>query len=237
MTAGKHDLRFTVPLYTVAEAARAVDVPPSTFETWAKGYVRRPKVRSEVRREPIFTAMVAPPGAPSIPFIGLVEGHVLAAVRQAGVAMQRVRPALAALERELGIDHALASRNLYTDGAEVLFDYGETSPDRVELIQQLVVVRNGQRVFVPIVVDYLRRIEYGDDGYARLIHIPAYAGEVVCDPTRSFGRPIFIKGGARVEDVLGRFQSGESLEELTREFGVPSSDLEDALRVASRRAA
>ena len=31
------DLRFEVPLYTPAEAAHAVDVPPSTFATWAKG--------------------------------------------------------------------------------------------------------------------------------------------------------------------------------------------------------
>jgi|CXWL01.1.fsa_nt_gi uncharacterized protein (DUF433 family) len=238
MIATREDLRFTMPLYTVAEAARAVDVPVSTFETWAKGYVRRPPGRREVRGKPIVTTLSAESGAPSIPFVGLAEGHVLAAVRRAGVAMQRVRPALAVLERELGIEHALASRNLYTDGAEVLFDYGSASADEEALIDQLVVVRNGQRVFVQVVVDYLKRIEYDPhDGYARLIHIPAYAGEVVCDPTRSFGRPIFTNGGARVDDVLGRFQAGESLDELTREFGVPSSDLEDALRVASRRAA
>ena len=28
-------LRFTTPLYTVAEAARIVDVPASTLATWA----------------------------------------------------------------------------------------------------------------------------------------------------------------------------------------------------------
>lgn len=154
--------------------------------------------------------------------------------------MQRVRPALAALEQEIGLEHALASQKLFTDGAELLFDYGErrrtTSEGQSAL--QLVLVRSGQRVFTEVVEAYLRRIEYARDGYAALIHVPAYEhANVVADPTRAFGAPIFERGGSRVEDVLERFWAGESLEELTEEFGVPSSELEDVLRAASRRAA
>ena len=36
------DIRSAQPLYTVAEAARFLGVPASTFVTWAKGYDRRP---------------------------------------------------------------------------------------------------------------------------------------------------------------------------------------------------
>ncbi len=152
--------------------------------------------------------------------------------------MQRIRPALAHLQREIGVDHALASRRLYTDGAELLFDYGERDTERDELVRHLVVVRSGQQVFVDLVDDYLRRIDYGPDGYASLIHVPAYShAQVVADPTRSFGAPIFERGGTRVEDVLQRFWAGESLDELVRDFGVPADQLEDVLRVASRRAA
>ena len=145
--------------------------------------------------------------------------------------MQRVRPALARLERDLGVDHALASQRLYTDGAELLLDYGDAA-------RELVVVRTGQRVFTEAVQEYLRRIDYGPDGYAELIRVPAYRfAEVVCDPRRAFGRPVFSHGAARVDDVLGRFQAGDSLDELSEEFGVSVPELEDALRVASRRAA
>lgn len=42
--------RFELPLYTVAEAARIVDVPPSTLATWAKGYVRVPMRGSRVAK-------------------------------------------------------------------------------------------------------------------------------------------------------------------------------------------
>ena len=154
--------------------------------------------------------------------------------------MQRIRPALEELQRGLGVDHALASRKLYTDGAELLYDFGESRRSSAEgrVALDLVVVRSGQRAFAEVVGDYLQRIEYAADGYAALIHVPAYEhAEVVVDPARSFGAPIFERGGARIDDVLGRFWAGESLGELSAEFGVPADQLEDILRVASRRAA
>ena len=234
-------LRFSRPLYTIAEAARIVDVPASTFATWAKGYVRHFPERSSVQGDSIIT-YIAPEQrrGPSIPFVGLTEGFVLAAIRRSGVPLQRVRPALLALEEQIGAAHALASKRLFTDGAEVLFDYGERRSDSADgrAALDLVVVRSGQRVFVEAISEYLRKIEYAADGYAALIHLPAYrTAEVVADPRRSFGAPILERGGARVEDVLERFWAGESLQELAQEFGVPANQLEDVLRVASRRAA
>ena len=105
-------------------------------------------------------------------------------------------------------------------------------------MRQLVVFRHGQLVFNEVVDQYLRRIEFADDGYARLIRLPGYeAATVVVDPTRGFGQPIFGSGGARVEDALSMFWAGESLAEMAIEYGVPESQLEDALRVATRYAA
>ena len=232
--------RFDVPLYTVAEAARIVAVPLSTLAAWAKGDTRRFAGRAIVTGDPVVTFLPTDRRAdPCVPFVGLAEALVLSALRRSEVPLQRIRPALAHLQREIGLDHALASRRVYTDGAELLFDYGEShadTPDGAGV--RTLVVRSGQRVFADVVHDYLRRIEYGADGYASLIHLPAYGhAEVVADPTRSFGAPIFERGGARVDDVLQRFWTGDSLDELSAEFGVPADQLEDVLRVASRRAA
>ncbi|WP_157489005.1 hypothetical protein [Pseudofrankia sp. DC12] len=121
-------------------------------------------------------------------------------------------------------------------------------PDRVLRLQgdtpeargarELVVVRNGQRVFGQIVESYLRLVEFATDGYPRLIRLPRYEpGSVLVDPDRGFGQPIFTRGGARVEDALGRFHAGEALADVADEFGVPLPDLEGAVRVASRLAA
>jgi hypothetical protein len=79
--------------------------------------------------EPIITA-VRPqrPGDPAVPFIGLAEAYALTAFRSAGVPMQRIRPAIDALYRELGLEHALASKRLYTDGQKFRCCPGASSP-------------------------------------------------------------------------------------------------------------
>jgi len=233
------DLRFDVPLYSLAEAARYLGVPSTTFSSWAKGYVRRSPDRRPVTGGPVLSAVKAG-GGPSVPFIALAEGMVLAAIRSTMVPMQRIRPALLALQDTFGIEHALANERLYSDGAEVLYDFAEqhANSDAAAPARELVVLRSGQRVFTEIVSDYLQRIEYGPDGYARILHLPGYRRrQVVADATRSFGQPMFVHGGARVSDVIDRFQAGESLPALAEDFGVPVEDLEDALRVASRPAA
>ncbi len=233
--------RFDAALYTVAEAARYLDVPDSSLARWTHGYRQRRAGRREVVGEPLLTALPRTgPRGPVIPFIGLAEGVVLTAMRRSGVPLQRIRPALARLEEQFGLAHALASKRLYTDGAEVLFDYAETGADPVaaRAARDLVVVRNDQRVFNEIVEAYLRRLDFGADGYPRLIHLPAYeVADVIVDPSRGFGQPIFARGGARLEDALALFRAGEPLDVVAEEYGIPREQLEDAVRIATRPAA
>nr|WP_218034642.1 DUF433 domain-containing protein [Acrocarpospora corrugata] len=171
-----------------------------------------------------------------MPFIGLAEGYALAAFRQAGVPLQRIRPAIDALQRELGIEHALASRRLFTDGAEVLFDYAENADDASA--RELVVVRNNQRVFSELVENYLRHIDFASDGYAQVITLPQYrVADVRIDVAHAFGRPRFARGGAKLEDVIDLFQAGEPVDVVAAEYGLSRAEIEDALRVATRAAA
>lgn len=233
--------RFATLLYGIGEAAGYLSVPPSTLTSWAYGYERRRPGTRIFRAEPIITA-VSPQraGDPAMPFIGLAEAYALAAFRKAGVPMQRIRPAVDALGRELGLEHALASRRLYTDGAEVLYDYAQHAGDTSdgELMRELVVVRNNQRVFSEVVEDYLRRIDFAPDGYAQLIHLPQHrVAEVTVDPDHAFGCPRFTHGGASVDDVLDLFRSGEPVDVVADEFGLSRNEVEDAIRVVTRAAA
>jgi uncharacterized protein (DUF433 family) len=223
---------FHDPLYTVTEAARYLGMPKSTLETWPHGYRRRPQRHHEAVGAPVLTALpkIGHRG-PVIPFIGVAEGLVLTAMRHSGVPLQRIRPALARLGKQFGLTHALASKRLYTDGAEVMFDYAETGedPGAARAARELVVVRNGQRVFNEVIEAYLRRLAFGEDGYARLIQLPAYrVAEVVVDPSRGFGQPIFAHGGVRLEDAIGIFRAGEPLDVVAEEYGLPRDHLEDA---------
>ncbi|MGH3770572.1 MAG: hypothetical protein ACRDRW_04105 [Pseudonocardiaceae bacterium] len=70
--------------------------------------------------------------------------------------LRRIRPALDRLRDELGIEHVLASRKLFTDGAEILYDYAEDHGDTPEArsARELVIVRNDQRVFTELTEEY-----------------------------------------------------------------------------------
>jgi uncharacterized protein (DUF433 family) len=170
-----------------------------------------------------------------VPFVGFAEAFVLGALRGAGVSMQRIRPAVAKLSEEIGLDHALASQRVYTDGAELIFDYAAQSDDDEAL---LTVVRTGQQHFAEIIRDYLKRITYGADGWAERLRLPAYAhAEVTVDPGQAFGQPLVVHGGARIEDLVDRFQAGDGFAEIAGDFGVPAEEVEDVIRVALRLAA
>jgi len=73
----------------------------------------------------------------------------------------------------------------------------------------LTVVGTGQQHFAEIIRDYLKRITYGDDGWAERLRLPAYAkAEVTVDPRQAFGQPLVVHGGARVEAPI--WPSGSS---------------------------
>lgn len=182
-------------------------------------------------RPPVITALPARRGQPNIPFVGLAEGYALAALRRSGVPLQRIRPALDQLDAELGLEHALASNRMYTDGAEVLFDHASTSEDGGgPSLENLVVARNGQRVFTEVVATWLRRVEFGTDGIATAVPLPGFSrAQLVADVSRSFGQPIFRRGGARVEDVLALFHAERSVAAVADEFGIPHDELKDVL--------
>lgn len=230
------DPRVSRGLFTLAEAAGWLGVPRTTFRSWALGYeVRRPAVPSPTAR-PIVLTVTSGPGSRGIPFIGLAEGLVLSAFRRSGVPLQRIRPALERLDQEIGLEHALASDRLFTDGVEVLFDYGAKL--QPASIRELVTVRSGQRVFAPIVREHLRRISYADDHWARLVELPGYQyARVVISLDFANGRPVLERTRVPVEDVVDRWVAGDSIAGLASGFGLEDAEVEDVVRAATRRCA
>lgn len=225
--------KFSAPLYTQAEAARFLDLPTSTFRNWAHG--RHVSYNGQgFEGTPVLTTVskVTPRG-PNIPFVGLAEGYALSAIRRTGVPLQRIRPALERLAQEMGVRHALASKRLFTDGAEVLFDQAKhADEDEANAVRELVVVRDGQQVFTEVVQDYLTQIVFGDDGFATAVPLLGFRkAELVADVHRSFGQPIFRHGGVRLEDAISLFKAERDIDIVSDEYGIPRAELEDVLAV------
>ncbi len=225
--------KFEAPLYTQAEAARYLALSETTFRNWARGY--RTAIGGRVVEGAPVLSTVPRSGqrGPNIPFIGLAEGYALGAIRTTGVPLQRIRPALERLKLDFGLQHALASKKLYTDGAEGLFDYGEgAGGEEREAVRALVVVRNGQHVFNEVVADYLQQIVFGTDGFATAIPLPGFRkAELVADVRRSFGQPIFSRAGVRLEDAISLFKAERDIDVVSEEYGISRVELEDVLAV------
>jgi uncharacterized protein (DUF433 family) len=140
------------------------------------------------------------------------------------------------MEQELHLAHPLAHDRLVTDGAEVLYDFGaRLDPDG---IRGLVSVRAGERVLAPAVLASLSRIHYAADGWAEQLKLPGYAhAEVVVGATLGRGRPVLVRSRVPVEDVVGRWITGDSIADLAEGFGLGGAEVEDVVRAATRRCA
>jgi len=148
--------------------------------------------------------------------------------------MQRIRPAIRRLEQEIGLTQALASERLRTDGAEVLWDYGQQTDDPAEkdAVGDLVVIRNGQLVFRPVVQDYLRRVTYRD-GWARVIDVGRGKVDVTVDPWINGGHPTLARRGIAVADVLSRIRGGEPSRAVAADYGLRPAEVAALLELAA----
>lgn len=225
---GGSDVRFNVPLYSQAEAARYVDMPASTFRTWTHGYVR-----GGSRREALITYIHSrQTSLPSVPFIGLAEAMFLSALRKAGVPLQQIRPALGLVRDRLGVSYALASNRLYAVGPQLLWEVSEEGELDSDSRRALIVLRDGQYVFRGVIENYLRRIEYAEDGYANRVALPGYeVARVFADPEINFGLPFFRDTGTPMAAVLSRLRAGEAVQAVADDFDLPEDEV---IEVADR---
>jgi uncharacterized protein (DUF433 family) len=218
------DPRLSTALFTFREAGAYLDVPTSTLQYWS---------RRTRRGESLVTAFTGEHAVPALSFVSLAEAYVLSVFRQAKVPMQRIRPALEKLKADLGVDYALASGHLYTDGRDVLFDYAFQAGDEVR--RQLTEVRNGQTVLRQVIQSDLKRITWDNDRWPTRLRLPGFAvADVIVDIRRAYGRPIVLSGDARVEDVVGRFFGGDPIDEVAHDFGLSPEEVEDTIRVSYR---
>jgi uncharacterized protein (DUF433 family) len=223
MSATTPDSRFTDGILNMADAARFLAVKRQTFHRWAKGYERG---------EPLIHVVEAPTRKANISFIALTEAYVLEALRDAGVHLRRIRPALEALQREFGNEYVLTAPNLATDGIDVLWDFSK-SKEGAGLIE----ARSGQNVIREIVEDYLEYVTWEGEIPSQLRLRQWEPAKIIVDPRISFGQPRFSTTGPRVADVAAMLKAGEPGEVVANEFGISREQVRTAARVLLGHAA
>lgn len=220
------DELLLIPLYSQSEAAALIGMPQSTFNHWATGYEA-----SSGNRKPGFITVERPGRGYTVPFVGLAEAWIVRAFTKAGVPVSRIRPALERLRTEIGLEHALASDRLKTDGAEILWDLRQhdvTFDDN-----RLVVVRNGQAAFGEIVREHLKHVDYRD-GFVGQLRIPRADGaDYTVDPEINYGQPTLTDYGIRIDDIVDRVLAGETIDEVARDFDLPTETVSNLVLTAA----
>jgi uncharacterized protein (DUF433 family) len=224
-----------MPAYSISEAAHYLQIPRSTLRDWVKGRTYPTGVGLRFSLPLISLPPQAQSGPAGLSFFNVVEAHVLGALRcQHSVSMPKVREALQCLTRHFPSQHPLADQYFVTDGIDLFLDtYGHL----INLTQE------GQLAMRDLLHVHLSRVERDAAGvpvklylftYVRHSDTPAVVAAtpkvIVIDPYISFGRPVVAETGIATAIVAGRYKAGESIEELTHDYNLPSQAIEEAIR-------
>ena len=225
-TLQRRDVRFTTPIFSLQETAGIVQTASSTLNRWVHGYSFKQRDGKGVGHTPPLVRGVATGRGATVSFDAFAETYVIEAFRRTGLPMARIRPAVDAIRAQFGLEEALLSERLKTDGAEVLFE----TEDRGG---RLVVARNGQGVFNEVVAEFLQGIDY-DAGWADHIRLPQFRQTaVVVDPSRNSGQPTVARVGVTVEDIVSRARAGEPMADLADDFALDIEDIRSLVLVGS----
>ena len=209
---------YTTPLLTAREAARHLRMPESTLDNW---------LADSKSGDPLVHA-VAPErrGWPRVPFVGVIEAYVLRALRDLGMPLADVKKAAEIVRAEFDDPYALASKRIATDGIAVFVRLADDS---------LVHARDKQGAIREVLDDYLRYIEWSDDGSPKRLRLSQYptGAVVVIDPRFGWGAPVLDRNKVKVDDIVALWRAGESIKQVADEYDLTESAVEDVLRQAA----
>lgn len=225
----RQTVRATVldsPRYGLAEAARYIPgLSDATLRTWVLG-----RTYPVLGGEAEFKRLIQLPDSQDqrLSFTNLIEAHVLYGLRvNRGISIRDLRTAIDYAEKEFGISHLLAHRELLVLPGNLF----------IERYGQLVNLgKAGQLGMRKVIEAYLERVRHDDLGFARSFFpiVPWAPGrrDYLIDPEVAFGKPIVVKHGVRVATIADRYEGGEDLETLARDYGLPTEEIEAAITYA-----
>ena len=224
------DLR-EMPAYGIPEAAGYLRLPVSTLRAWSLG--QRYRVGDQPKLfKPVID--IADRKERQLSFINLVEAFVLAGIRREHeIPLPKVRKAVDYLRRTFNTTRPLAHEQFETDGIDLF----------VEKMGSLIgATQEGQIQMRDIIRDRLERVHRDPKGVPeKIVLFPARSqktesADVVIDPRLSFGRPVLDRFGVRTAILAERFDAGDDIDVLAREYSAPPEAIQNAIR-CERRAA
>ena len=223
-----------VPLYSVFEASRYLQIPENTLRSWVSGRAYPLRSGGSRRSEPVIE--LADPTTCRLSFHNLTEAHVLDALRrQYQVELPQIRRAVAYLREQFRSRHPLVHHEMLTDGRDLFIE-------AAGLTDVINASRHGQLAMRDLIGLHLQRVEWDKDGFvARLYPFTrsrkASADDeaqqprvVTMDPRIEFGRPVLKSSAVPTAVIADRYKAGESIADLAEDYGEDPLNIEEAVR-------
>jgi uncharacterized protein (DUF433 family) len=208
--------RLYVPNYRIREAARYAHLSAQTVAKW---HTKPGANRSS-------TLSTKDKGA-ALSYLQLVEVAVVASFRKAGVSLKKIKDAREYLAKQLEAEFPFASYSFKTDGKELWMDYAQFEADHGD--KTLLAASKGGQLAWGDIIGRLQEFDYENNcGLAIRWHVAGRDENVIIDPTIQFGSPSVE--GVATWAFKGRWEAGESVDEIADDFGVANSDVVAALR-------
>ncbi|HLJ64815.1 MAG TPA: DUF433 domain-containing protein [Stellaceae bacterium] len=150
----------------------------------------------------------------SLSYMQLIEAAVVAAFRDKGVSLNKIRKARAYVAEKLTSNYPFAEYRFKTNGSGLFMDYEEIEgPHRHGTL--LRADQDGQLAWSEI-IGRLEEFEYEYHDIVTKWHVAGRDSEVVIDPRMCFGAPVIA--GTPTWVLKGRHDAGESIEDIAEEF-------------------
>lgn len=220
------------PVYGFSQVDDLLGLKGGTARRWIDGYERRGREYAPIVRERRL-------GDELVTWGEFVETKVLAAYRDAGVPMLRMRPVVEGLRQRFQVRYPLATIRPYVDDElRVVYEVQE-EVDLEDSMRLVVEASSGQYVLAPDVRRFRRMAVFEDVGDEQAIvtrlHPLGENRQVTIDPVRRFGTPVVR---STPTDVLGELvRAGEPIEWVAEQYDLTLEQVLDALEYERQTAA
>lgn len=211
------------PVYEMRQVDKLLRLTPGTARRWIDGYRRAnndypPVIRDEKT------------GSDLVTWGEFIEARLLAAYRDVGVPLVRMRPVVQALRNRFGVRYPLAHVRPYVDrGMDLVYETQQAASLDISL-RLVVEARTGQLRLAPAAETFISVVEFdqvrdasgsrSNDEVAARLRPAGKASPVVIDPQRQFGRPVvrsvpteviaeLVRAGDEIVDVADWYDLSE----------------------------
>jgi uncharacterized protein (DUF433 family) len=211
---------LTRPVYGMSQVDWILSLHPGTARRWIDGYTRRGMEYPPVVR-------LEPSGDEVVTWGEFTEARLLSEFRDAGVPIQRMRPAVERLRDHFGTQYplALARPWLDTAGKELVLSVQEEVNLDKKLL--LVVVRNDQLVLTLPTDNFVKSADFDQHGVVRRMRPVTSLDAVWLDPLRQFGDPVVRS--VPTEVIAEQVRAGERISTIAELYELSDEEVEQAI--------